>query len=267
MIKIPSKKNISEIKKFFDKKGLLNLIKETSKNTDNQKDDVVVKKLLPPDLRDLYMLFHYITLNKRTTILEFGSGWSSLIFSFALSNLKKKYYKKVKNLRRNNPFELFLIENQKKYLNISRRRISYYQNKKFINNIKVHYHYSDVKMTKFEDRICTEYNHLPMCNPDFIYLDGPDQFRVKNKINGITTKHKDMMPMSCDILKIEYFLTPGTIIVCDGRAANASFLKDNFRRKWLYKRDLENDQHVFYLNDSPLGIYNQRQLNFYNRKS
>ena len=30
-------------------------------------------------------LFQYITLNKRTTILEFGSGWSSLIFLLALN--------------------------------------------------------------------------------------------------------------------------------------------------------------------------------------
>ena len=37
-----------------------------------------------------------------------------------------------------------------------------------------------------------------------------------------------MMPMICDILKIENFLTPGTLIVSDGRAANIKFLRDNF---------------------------------------
>ena len=89
-------------------------------------------------------------------------------------------------------------------------------------------------MTTFKDRICTQYKKLPLCNPDFIYLDGPDQFKVKEDINGISTRHKDMMPMSCDILKFEYFYTPGTIIICDGRAANAKFLKDHFKRKWKY---------------------------------
>ena len=57
-----------------------------------------------------------------------------------------------------------------------------------------------------------------------------DQINSKSKdINGISTRHKDMMPMACDILKFEYFYTPGTIIVSDGRAANVKFLKDNFK--------------------------------------
>ena len=46
-----------------------------------------------------------------------------------------------------------------------------------------------------------------------------------------------MMPMVCDILKFEYFYTPGTIIVCDGRSANAKFLFDHFKRKWRYFND------------------------------
>ena len=70
------------------------------------------------------------------------------------------------------------------------------------------------------------------------------------------------MPMSCDILKFEHFLTPGTIIVLDGRTANARFLRDNFKRNWLYK--YEEDQHIFYLNDPILGKYNKLQLKFYN---
>ena len=68
----------------------------------------------PPMLEDLYRLYQFIVLNKRTTILEFGSGWSSLIFNLALSENKKKYFSQIKNLRRNNPFELFILENQKK---------------------------------------------------------------------------------------------------------------------------------------------------------
>ena len=40
-----------------------------------------------------------------------------------------------------------------------------------------------------------------------------------------------------DIIKIEYFLTPGTIIITDGRTANAQFLKDNFQRNWIYEYD------------------------------
>ena len=41
-------------------------------------------------------------------------------------------------------------------------------------------------MTTFNDLIYTKYKRLPLCNPDFIYLDGPDQFNIKN-VNGIST--------------------------------------------------------------------------------
>jgi len=120
-------------------------------------------------------------------------------------------------------------------------------------------------MTLFNNKISTQYKKLPLCNPDFIYLDGPDQFNVKKDVNGISTRHKDMMPMVCDIIKFEYFFTPGTIIVCDGRAANAKFLKDNFQRNWKYLDDQKNGQHIFWLDDPVLGKYNKLQLEFYNK--
>ena len=34
-------------------------------------------------------------------------------------------------------------------------------------------------MTSFNGRIATEYLNLPKCSPDFIYLDAPDQFKIK----------------------------------------------------------------------------------------
>ena len=76
-----------------------------------------------PELDDLYRLYQFIKLNNRTTILEFGSGWSSLLFALALSELKKEKFSKTKNLRRNNLFDLFVVENQKK---IYRKKIFYF---------------------------------------------------------------------------------------------------------------------------------------------
>ena len=81
----------------------------------------------------------------------------------------------------------------------------------------------------FNNNFAVEYEKLPRVNPDFIYLDGPSQWGVKNSINNFTTAHEDMMPMSCDIIKFENFLTPGTIIAVDGRAANSIFLKNIFK--------------------------------------
>ena len=266
-IKIPQSKNQKYIENFFIKKKLGFLV-DLSKKKKRSVNEMIVNEPYIPELNDLYRLYQFILINKRTTILEFGSGWSSLIFCLALKELKDRCSKEIKYLRRNNPFELFVLENEKKYLNISKNRIrKFFIQQKFKSNLKIHYCFSEVEMTLFNDLICTQYKKMPLCNPDFIYLDGPDQFKVKGDIQGISTKHKDMMPMVSDILKFEYFYTPGTIIVCDGSAANAKFLKDNFKRNWKYINDKNDDQHIFWLDDPVLGKYNKLQLEFYKKKS
>ena len=264
--KKPINKNNKFIENFFIKKGL-KLLVDLSKKKKHSVNQIILNEPYIPELDDLYNLYQYIIINKRTTILEFGSGWSTLIFSLALKELADKFSSEVKSLRRNNPFELFVIENEKKYLNVTKNRIQKFNKYlKIKDPIRIKYFLSDVEMTTFNDKICTQYKKLPLCNPDFIYLDGPDQFNVKSHINGISTRHKDMMPMVSDILKFEYFYTPGTIIVCDGRAANAKFLKDHLKRKWKYINDQKNDQHIFWLADPSLGKYNNLQLEFYNKK-
>ena len=261
--KKPIIKNIKFIENFFIQKGL-KLLVDLSKGKKPLVNEIFLKDPLIPELDDLYNLYQYVLINKRTTILEFGSGWSTLIFSLALKELADTFSNEVKLLRRNNPFELFVLENEKKYLSISRNRVQKFNKSLNIKNpIKSNYHFSDVEMTLFNGKICTQYKKLPLCNPDFIYLDGPNQFNVKKDINGISTRHKDMMPMVCDILKFEYFYTPGTIIVCDGRGSNAKFLKDNFKRKWKYVDDQKNEQHIFWLDDPILGKHNKAQLKFY----
>lgn len=183
----------------------------------------------------------------------------------ALENNRIKYHKQIKKLRRNNPFELFTIDDNQSWIKKNKKLLLSYQKKNLSYKSKVHFHYSKVQMVIHNDRIATEYKNLPICNPDFIYIDGPSQFSPSNKINGISTRHIDIMPMISDVLKFEYFFTPGTIIVMDGRGANAKFIKDNFRRDWLYGYEESWDQHIFYLNDDAIGPYNKLQLQFYKK--
>ena len=89
------------------------------------------------------------------------------------------------------------------------------------------------------------------------------QFSVKGNINNISTSHYDFMPMSCDILKIEHFLKPGTIIVIDGRSSNYRFLISNFQRKWKKFEDFNNEQYILILDEQPLGKLNAKQIKFY----
>ena len=253
-MKIEKKINIPRFPKDIEITKLLESIGLNNKFLNKKNGNV-----LRPNLKKLFFLYKLITLNKRLTALEFGSGWSTLILSLALGINLKKYKNNTINLK-NDKFEIFSLDNSKKYLNISKKRLSFFKNKP---SAKVNFFYSPVKMSEFGSRICTEYTNLPTCNPDFIYLDGPDQFNIINKINNFSSANKDLIPMSSDILKIEFYLMPGTIILVDGRAGNVEFLKKNFKRVWIYKFIKEVDQHIFFLDEPSWGEKNLRLLKFY----
>lgn len=207
-----------------------------------------------PELMDLIRLHYLCTSRKVVTILEFGCGYSTKIFDHALASNKVKYEDFVKsNLRKSAPFELHSVDNSKKWIKHTKSKFS-------LNHTK--FYFAKVRMTTFNDRICTLYDQIPNISPDLIYLDGPSQFGVIGKVRGITTSEIDRLPMAADILTIEHFLLPGCLIVIDGRTANARFLKANLQREWRYTYVGEYDQHFFELIEEPLGKLNAFQVSF-----
>lgn len=260
-MKIPKNAKISDAKRYLKKVGLEIVIKNSLENNKKNTDQRFSKKVYQPEINDLYRLYKFIVENKRTRILEYGTGWSSLVMYKALmfnkNNSPKIPYPRIKN-----PFSLTVVDDNKKYLSISKKRIDKFFSKK----TNISFNYSECRMTTYNGKIASHYTKHPNINPDFIYLDGPDQFKIKGKVNNITVADYEMMPMACDILKFENFLTPGTIILTDGRAANAIFLERNFQRNWIYRFDEKNDQSIFYLNEKPLGPLNKEQLKFYKKK-
>lgn len=257
---IPSEKKLIS---YFIKHGIFKNQNETKllKKINNPfSDEHITRKKIKqfgPELDDLYRL-HQIVINyKRVTILEFGIGWSTKIFANALLHNKDKFINKVKKLRFNNPFEIHAVDNFNNYISSTKKILNHSENA--VTKIK----FSPVLMTKFNGRICTEYKKLPLINPDLIYLDGPSLFNVKGSINGISTAHPDFMPMSCDILKIESFLKPGTIIIIDGRTSNYRFLLNNLQRNWISIENFKHDQYFLILDEKPLGRLNREQIRFH----
>jgi len=222
----------------------------------------------PPELDDLARL-HYIVLKRKvSTILEFGVGKSSSVFAHALLINKKKNKKFfLQNLRKTNLFEIHSVDNYKKWISECRNNIDQKYFDEGISNI----HFSNLFTSEFNNRVCTFYKKLPNISPDLIYLDGPDQFSARKDVRGISTRNQDRFPMSGDILSFEHFLHPGTLIIVDGRTANARFLRANFQRKWYYSYSSKWDQHFFELLEEPLGKYNKEMIdyclggNFYKR--
>ena len=256
----PSNFNYKEYIESYNFKNILNL-SEIDENPSQKKFfspnfsvDPENKIPFPAELDDLTRL-HYITRNRKvTTILEFGLGKSTLIFGNALAlNRKENFNFSSTKLRRGNLYECHSVENYRSWIKECKKLIP----EILIKNKTLNIHLTKVEISKFQDKLCTYYSSLPNISPDLIYLDGPDQFSAKGNLRGLNTRHKDRMPMSADILTIEHFLQPGTLIIVDGRTANARFLKTNLQRNWGYLHAEDWDQHFFELQENPLGPYNK----------
>ncbi len=212
---------------------------------------------LSADLEDLSRL-HYIACSRKvTTILEFGVGKSTAIFGNALALNRQSYYDLTsRELRRGNLYECHSIDNSPFWIKECSKIIP----NEIMDNKTINFHLAKLNVSDFCGRVCTFYDPLPNLCPDLIYLDGPDQFSPNGDIRGLTTNHQDRMPMSGDILAFEHFLQPGTLIIIDGRTANARFLASNLQRRWAYCYSADYDQHFFELQEEPLGIYNRKML-------
>lgn len=218
--------------------------------------DGSLAEALGPQWRDLVRLHHLIRTRRVTTVLEFGCGWSTAVMAHALQMNREDFGERVLDLRRNNAFELHLVDDMPDFVQVALSRCPPELLELIVPSV------SPVNMTTFLGRICTEYQELPNIAPDFIYLDAPSQQAPTNSVDGITTDHPDRLPMSCDVLKIEHFLLPGTLLLVDGRTANARFLRANLQRDWLYRRDEAADVSTFELREPPLGRFNRRQIEF-----
>jgi hypothetical protein len=149
------------------------------------------------------------------------------------------------------------------------RRYSKLASKRMPENLKslVYFRTSRVKVIKRNAVPVLEFAAKPLITPDLIYLDGPDPDQARNffrkSFRGARTRNpKSQVPISSDILELEFYLQPGTIIVIDGRGANSEYLKLNLKRKWHYSYLGETDQHMFTLTSNPWGERNTNEINF-----
>ncbi len=207
------------------------------------------------ELDDLLRLHHLVLSRNVTTVLEFGTGYSTTVFADALAiNDQQDAGFVERELRRSNPFEVHSVDNDADWIEAARSRLPE------VLTSRVYFHHCPLEVGEFSGRLCTYYRGVPNLAPDLIYLDGPDQFSATGDLRGLTTAHPDRMPMAADVLVFEHFLTPGALLVVDGRTANARFLAANLQRNWVHWHAEEYDQHFFELTETPLGPYNARQI-------
>ena len=243
----------NEIDKLFNKK----VSNEVTKKVQPLYLSVDKNNKSPFDIEfdDLAYLHKLIISRKVITILEFGVGYSTKLFDYAINqNINILGNNLNKKLRLDNFFEVHSIDNNKKWINHAKNSF------KFSRRTKLYYSKCYLKNNGFQ--IFSSFKKLPNINPDLIYLDGPDQFNTLGEVNGLNTSKISRFPMSGDILYYENFLEPGTLIVVDGRSANARFLKNNLKRNWIYFYNKKIDQHYFELSEEPLGVYSKAKIDF-----
>jgi hypothetical protein len=220
-------------------------------------------EVYPPNFPDLYSLYSKVVTSRTLAVLEFGSGWSTLVFAMALELNRNAYLDTVNGLRHPNKFELMTVDCESRFISLSTQRIP--------KDFKTRIHPVETKahMAVVNNQICTLYQNLPAFTADFIYLDGPDcgEDQVLGDINGYSLSFGDDaksygLPMAADLIRLEPHLWPGTMIITDGRGANARFLKNNFVRNWDYEYDEILDQHCFSLNEPAWGKYSKLLLEF-----
>lgn len=215
------------------------------------------EKPMEPQYDDLARL-HWIALSRKTiNVLEFGSGFSTAILADAMRRLHRYFADWVKeNIRVENPFHVYTVEEDQRFLEISRSRLGC-RLSPFASITR-----SSVELTTHDSRIATVFTKVPNVSPDLIYLDGPSQYATTEELNGFSIASRVRMPMSADILRFEFFLEPGTLVITDGRTQNARFLKSYLRRSWAYEHDPVGDIHYFELQEEPLGRFNRRKMEF-----
>jgi hypothetical protein len=215
----------------------------------------------PPELGDLYSLYTKVRKNKIVAILEFGSGWSTLVLAKALDENRLSFSQFVRaNIRHPNPFTLMTVDCSIKYQEIALERVPNDLSETSIIPV-----ISEARMTLLNGQICHLFDSIPPFTADFIYLDGPDCNQVLGDVNGFTVRfgtdeYSYGLPMAADLLLLEPFFWPGALIITDGRGGNANFLRNNFKRNWLYRYDKDCDQHLFRLIGEPFGKISESLL-------
>ncbi len=210
-----------------------------------------------PELDDLYYLYSFVREKAVVSILEIGSGWSTLVLAKALGeNFETFGLDYLSQVRFPNPFKLLTIDASKDWQKIAIERIPSELRSLVIPIV------SNPTLCEFNGVLSHKYENFPNFIADLIYLDGPDHDQVKGKIRGFEYNENFLPPMSSDLLIVEPFMWPETFIITDGRGANSTFLKNNFKRNWQMIHDRFGDRSLFRLNENPFGSISEQHINF-----
>jgi predicted O-methyltransferase YrrM len=151
---------------------------------------------LAPDYTDLWFLYREVRRRRPTTLLEFGSGCSTVVLAFALYQNREGH--------------LWSLDADAEWARATEAALpEALRSLATVVHAPVHEDDRDVQGWS--------YRPLPNVDPDFVYLDGP----------ALTRERK----VAFDVLDLESRLQPGCLVVVDGRGENVRYLEARLTRK------------------------------------
>jgi predicted O-methyltransferase YrrM len=156
---------------------------------------------LPPDYSDLWFLYQAVRTHRPTTLLEFGSGCSTVVLAFGL--------------HQNGAGHLWSVDGEKAWVHATEAALPK-DLRPFVTVV-----HSPVREDD-RDVPGLSHEHVPGISPDFVYLDGPPLTRQRQ--------------VAFDVLDLEARLRPGCLIVIDGRRKNAQYLSRRLTRDYTMTR-------------------------------
>lgn len=228
----------SEAENYLKSEGIRDLVTEG------------VSEEIKPKWDDLARLYQIVRKRKPFEILEFGSGFSTIVMA---EGLKRNWYEFLKNDENHEISKPIIIslETFEKWKQNTQEKLLRANLNEFAE-IKI----SNARIGQFKGQICHFYDELPDIVPDFVYLDGPNPLTVEGSINGISFRNKKRTVMAGDILKYESTLLPGFYMIVDGRSNNARFLERMLTRNYEVTYHEFADVTTFILMEDRLGKKN-----------
>ncbi len=216
-------------------------------------DTATVPTPYGPELDDLHHLYALARRWAIVSALEFGSGWSTAVLALAIEENERSFDGGY-DVRHPNPFRLLSVDVSADYSAQAVQRLP--------DDVRrcVIPHVTGARLVEYDGRWASLYDDLPPFVADLIYLDGPEPGQVQGTSDGFVLEDPHGLPNSADLLRLEPMLWPETVVIVDGRTANARFLHANLQRSWQTLRDPYGDRTTFFLDETSFGEISSRHL-------
>ena len=219
-------------------------------------DSTIDENSYPPELNDLYYIYRLIRDRVILSVLEYGCGWSSKAINIALEENFRDFSDLFNSnfIRHPNKWCHLIIDANEGYIEKTLDRFS-------PKKIKTEAIKAIPTISNTESSPVFYWDYLPNFSPDLIYIDGPDDNQIVGTFRFFKYENSFTPPIFSDLLRLEPFLMPESILLFDGRTSHVRYVQRNFKRNWETYTDPFGDRTVMRLDESPLGPINRTIIN------